>query len=269
MRKDAVSLLKYAAELGFPRISVVTNGMLLGRHLKELAEIEALLLHISIDGPEPVHDRLRGAGSYQKAVEGARAAISANIPVTLKSVFMRPTMAQAQHLLDLAEELGVARISIQPFQPEIAGPNEDHSEWVFPSEEREIVWETLSQLLDEARLRGIEIYTEGLFPEFVPYLFDGHRPIPKGGCYLPSRFLLIDGRGETFPCFFMRGRSYGNVTRGVRLTDIWHGPVQQSIQAQAIRSDCPGCLAGCSDVASYSNPRTELRSNPDLRQALL
>lgn len=259
MRKDTVEILAEAARLGFTEISVVNNGMLIAHNLEALRAIPGLALHVSLDGPEHIHDSLRGPGSYKKALEGARLAQGAGIPVSLKCVLMKPTMATAHHLIGLAAEHGFRRVSYQPFQPEIAGPDEDHAPWIFPESDRAMVATALEDLLAAGRIRGIEIYTESLFKHIIPYLFDGVRPLPSGGCYLPARFLLIDGRGETFPCFFMRGQSMGNVTQGVRLRDIWHGPVQQMMQSYGIRGTCPGCLAGCSDVAGFAKEAKQPR----------
>ncbi|TCO72047.1 radical SAM protein [Rhodovulum euryhalinum] len=251
MRKDTVPILAEAARLGYGRISVVTNGTLIARHAERLAAIPGLSLGISIDGPEAVHDALRGAGMYREALAGLHAVRARGVPVTLKGVLMRPTLSTADHLIDLAVDLGLASVSYQPFQPEIAWDQPDHSRWLFGPEDRQAVSATLAALLDKARQAGVRIATEAVFPAILPYLFDGVRPVPPGGCALPARFVLIDGRGETYPCFFMRGQSMGNVMQGVRLRDIWHGPVQRRMQARGRAGDCPGCLAGCSDLASY------------------
>jgi MoaA/NifB/PqqE/SkfB family radical SAM enzyme len=83
MRKDAPELIEEAGQLGYREIVVVTNGMLLARHVRRLSRIAGLMLHVSIDGPPDVHDRLRGGGSYRAALEGLRAAIDAGIAVGL------------------------------------------------------------------------------------------------------------------------------------------------------------------------------------------
>lgn len=260
MRKDAVDILEAASNLGFRKITVVNNGMLIRKNLTRLKKITGLVLPVSIDGPEHVHDALRGKGSYEAAIAGVRASVDAGIPTSLQGVLMRPTIESASHLIELAQRYGLSDVSFQPFQPEIAGPNEDHSEWSFLPRDREIVSEKLESLLDQARLAGVNVYTETLFPDMIPYLFEGRRPIAEGGCYLPARFLLIDGRGETYPCFFMRGQSMGNVAEGVSLSDIWHGPVQRRMQTLGIERKCPGCLASCSDIQSHKAARSVSRS---------
>ncbi len=39
-----------------------------------------------------------------------------------------------------------------------------------------------------------------LIPDYLAY---GKQPIPRGGCKLPSTMLLVDWRGDVYPCFFM------------------------------------------------------------------
>ena len=53
---------------------VTTNGLLLMRHLDDLAHGQCTDLAVSLDGPEEVHDRIRRhPGSYARAVEGIEA----------------------------------------------------------------------------------------------------------------------------------------------------------------------------------------------------
>lgn len=252
MRKDTPLILAEAARLGYQRISVITNGVLIRRHRKALAKIPGLELGVSIEGPESVHDALRGAGTYRAAIDGVRAVRDGGVSVHLCAVLMRPTLATADYVIDLAVELGLSSVSYQPFQPEMAWDKDDHSPWHFDPADKETVSKVLENLRDKARSVGIHIITETMFPVIPPYLFEGTRPIPSGGCALPSRFILVTERGETYPCFFMRGQSMGNVAEGVRLRDIWHGPVQRKMQARGLNGACPGCLAGCSDIESYN-----------------
>ncbi len=251
MRKDFLDILETAQDLGFERIEVVTNGILVPAHADRLARLAGLTLHVSIDGPPDIHDRLRGAGSYERAMRGVHAALERGIRTELSGVLMAPTLGTAGHIIDLAAELGLGRVSFQPFQPEIAGSGGDHSDWTFPPEQRQHVAEDLEALLRIAESAGVEIFTKSVFPHIVPYLFDGLRPIPAGGCFLPSRFLLIDSKGDSYPCFFMRGQSMGNVQEGVSLREIWDGHARRSLANAAQRRNCPGCLAACSDIATF------------------
>ena len=254
VRKDFIDLVEYAHRLGYERQEIVTNGILLPRWIDRLAEVPSAKLHVSLDGPREVHDDLRGAGAYDQALAGGGAAVDAGVHVGLSGVLMRPTMDTAGHVIELAAELGLPEVSFQPFQPEIDGYQRDHGEWVFPPDARGAVEDAIAGLRRRARELGVPIYTDAILDEVPPYLFEGIRPIPKGGCFLPSRFLLVDVRGDVYPCFFMREQSIGNVSSGDSLLDLWHSETQVALQLLALTSNCPGCLAACSDIATFEAP---------------
>lgn len=68
VRKDALDIIRYATQK-LPHVSVVTNGTLITKDMaKELSKLSNLEITFSIDGPEKVHDRIRGAGNFQKTV---------------------------------------------------------------------------------------------------------------------------------------------------------------------------------------------------------
>lgn len=48
------------------KIETVTNGTVLNKRVKEMLVKFHPYLTISLDGPEIVHDRLRGRGSHRK-----------------------------------------------------------------------------------------------------------------------------------------------------------------------------------------------------------
>ena len=69
--------------------------------------------------------------------------------------------------------------------------------------------------------------------------------------------LLVDWRGDIFPCFFMwtEADRMGNVYRD-RLKDVWHSLKHKQLQVLALTERCPGCLAACSDVQSFAESAT-------------
>lgn len=250
MRTDFVELLEFAQELGYDKLEVVTNGILVPKHLERLARLPSLELHVSIDGPRHVHDPLRGEGAYDKALAAAIAAREAGIAVGVSTVIMKPTLATLEHTLELTRKHGFGMTSFQPFQPEIDGWR-DSSPWTFAPDERSHLEARLAELRQNADAMGIAIWTRELLDYVPAYLFEGVRPIPPGGCFMPSRFLLVDVHGDVYPCFFMREDVIGNVNQGDRIAQLWHSQVHTATQLLGLTSRCPGCLAACSDVASF------------------
>ena len=254
MRKDFVEILEYAHSIGYMMMSIVTNGtMITDAHLDRLQHIPSARLNISIDGPRDIHDELRGAGMYDKAVATARKCVARGIAVAFSGVIMRETLPYVEALVDLAVDVGIPSISYQPFQTEIAGIHKDLPRFSLETEKRDAIVKRLHQLSDYSDKRGVAIYTESLFGAVPDYLAYGKRPIPAGGCNVPSRMLLVDWRGDIYPCFFMGSDAdrMGNVYRD-RLADVWHSIIHKQLQMLALTQRCPGCLAACSDIRTFA-----------------
>ena len=113
-------------------VTLSTNGLLLPRHLERIAPA---LDHvtISLDGRPAVHDSIRGEGTWKLAVEGARAASGAGVPVSLHTVVTSRTAnpADADAVLDVAREVGCqAGFTVLRVGPGMSRPG---VEGLFPS----------------------------------------------------------------------------------------------------------------------------------------
>ncbi len=258
MRKDFLELVELAHGLGYETQDIVTNGtMITDEHLGRLGACPSVYLHISIDGPRDVHDDLRGDGNYDKSVETARKCVERGIRVGLSGVLMRETLHHAEHLLRLAKTLGVREVSFQPFQEEISGPDKDLPRFSLLRTPKSALEKSLGAISTLARELGVTIFTESMFGVIPDYLATGKRPIPPGGCYLPSKFLLVDFRGDVYPCFFMRTDAdrMGNVYKD-EIDAIWHSVHHKQLQVLALAERCPGCLAACSDVEGFEGKQS-------------
>ena len=273
MRKDFLDIVEHAHAIGFERQDIVTNGtMITEAHLDRLERCPSVALHISIDGPREIHDLLRGEGNYDKSVATARECVERGIELGLSGVILKESLDHLKPLVSLAAELGVREVSFQPFQTEISGPEKDIPRFSLLRTPRPRIVRALEDLAEHAEALGVTIFTESLFGVIPDYLAYGKRPIPPGGCYLPSKFLLVDFRGDVYPCFFMRTDAdrMGNVIRGDRITELWHSAHHEQLQTLALTERCPGCLAACSDVETFAgvDPGAEVTYAPPARVLL-
>lgn len=90
MRNDIGDILRRCKSRGLV-VSVVTNGWYVARNLEALKGIDVLFL--SLDGNREVHDRVRGAGSFDKFEEAVQVAQSNGIPVAALTTVMSGNMA--------------------------------------------------------------------------------------------------------------------------------------------------------------------------------
>lgn len=257
MRKDFLDIVEHAHRIGFTRQDIVTNGtMVTAAHLDRLEQCPSVALHVSIDGPREIHDRLRGEGNYDKSVATAKECVRRGIAVGLSGVILKESLDHLEHLVSLAADLGIPEVSFQPFQTEISGPDKDIPRFSLLRTPKARIVAALEKLAAHADRLGVTIFTESLFGVIPDYLAFGKRPIPPGGCHLPSKFLLVDFRGDVYPCFFMRTDAdrMGNVYTD-ELVDLWHSVHHEQLQTLALTERCPGCLAACSDVETFDAAR--------------
>jgi radical SAM protein with 4Fe4S-binding SPASM domain len=270
MRKDFLDIVELAHGLGYERQDIVTNGtMITDDHLDRLEACPSVHLHVSIDGPPALHDSLRGEGNYDKAVRAVKKCIARGIRVGMSGVILKQSLSHLDHLVTLAAELGVPEVSFQPFQTEISGPDKDIPRFSLMRTPRSTIVAELEKLAAHAEKMGVSLFTESLFGVIPDYLAFGKRPIPPGGCYLPSKFLLVDFRGDVYPCFFMRTDAdrMGSVYKD-EITDLWHSTHHEQLQTLALTERCPGCLAACSDVETFDVAEGEVVYAPPARVLL-
>jgi len=119
--RDLPALARRVTAGGRTAVSVTTNGWHLARRAQALAEaLDAI--RVSLDGSnETSHDSIRGAGSFTRAQEGIRAAVSAGIPLQIQMVLMTSNHAATQQMVDLAVELGAGGVTFLQMLPIGAG----------------------------------------------------------------------------------------------------------------------------------------------------
>jgi len=253
MRDDMPDILAYAEQIGFREIYVVSNGLLLNRSplLDRLAKLKSLVMIVSIDGPEAIHDELRSNGVYNMAVSSLRELIRRGIKTSIASIIMRPTLDYLHKVVDLASDLNIPVISMQPYCRDLADPDCDHSMFEFRVDEKKMVAHKIKNLLKYARQKNVIIYTENMLRHVASYLAEGVNPFPSQGCYVPARTLVIDIEGNAHPCFEIK-KNMGNVNEKP-LSSIWHSDIHKKFIISAIEKKCPGCLRACSDVDGYNS----------------
>jgi len=114
-------LVEFSADQGF-RIALVTNGIFLPGFVKflNLPEIKALLdrICISLEGPEPeANDRIRGKGSFEKALQGILAVRSRGLPFALKFTINSLNYTRIEEMALLAGKLGAFELQLAQLYP--------------------------------------------------------------------------------------------------------------------------------------------------------
>lgn len=116
-----IDLLKYAKKKNI-FVSIDTNGMLLKKYFRDIVRLAVDNLVVSVDGPEEIHDRVRGiTGSFRKIQEGLAALQAAErryhmaIPKILCFVISPYSYLGLDKMPDVARHLKVNRLTIVPY----------------------------------------------------------------------------------------------------------------------------------------------------------
>lgn len=99
---------------GGVQVSLNSNGVLLPRYARRLRGLVSGIC-VSLDGGREAHDRLRGEGSWDRVMAGARAAREAGIPLSFHCVLSASNVDQVVPTLRLAGAFG-ARVGFAPLE---------------------------------------------------------------------------------------------------------------------------------------------------------
>ena len=216
LRADFFAILAEMTGRGFP-LFILSNGTLIdGAAAERLARLGVKGVQVSIEGPEEVHEGIRGRGSFAASLAGVRNLRGAGLPVTLNVTLSRLNAGHMPAIVELASSLGVQRLGFSRMVPSgqgaaIIGQMLDTAE----------VGELYERLFARA-VPGLEIVTGDPVAAQLNAAPGSPIPapdIPCGGCAAGVSGLTILADGTVVPCRRLE-IPIGNV-RTDSLREIW------------------------------------------------
>ncbi len=110
LRDDIEVILSYCKKKGIGA-ALNSNGSLVSKRIEGLANLD--LLSLSLDGPEEIHDAIRGKDSYREVMDAIELARQKNIKVRFITVLSRLNLNTIDFILNKAKELKTVVV----FQP--------------------------------------------------------------------------------------------------------------------------------------------------------
>ncbi len=105
-------LCRFVAAEPERHLVTLTNALAVGRAEELLTTLPRDRFHfqVSLDGPQPVHDGLRGAGAFERACRGIGRLTGMGFPVALAMVVDRSSVSHMPWLVKEAARLGVGSV---------------------------------------------------------------------------------------------------------------------------------------------------------------
>ncbi len=244
LRKDLAILAKRASSHSC-LVSMNTNGTLLksGR-ASEIADVFNIVV-VSLDGPEEIHDKLRGAGgTYDKAIKAITLLKTQGVRVGVNSVVTPWNIEILPHFIEELRSL-VDFAQVQPIHPYPPPPQNKPS------------FEAVSELLDYLlKLKrsdpGFLAVPTDFVKGFKPF-FEGKAPKI---CHAGELYVAIDPMGRLLAC-----PAKADIVLGNLLTHSAAEILKEKTKSPGWLkvSSCEGCWLECTAGVSIAmeNPLRE------------
>ena len=174
----------------------MTNGLLLPERLD--AATAADVVNVSIDGNRDSHDRLRGAGMYDKTIAGLDAFVPRrprHTKLILQAILNNETIQQLDHMVELARQYH-AQVGFNPAIVHRSDVRKENAQRFYPSPEE---YQTFCRWLAEKKQSPDGRYvfdSPAFFDAIGNYPYDPTRISCHGGRHQCS----IDPLGRVLPC---------------------------------------------------------------------
>ena len=238
LHPDFWEILDYLTSDGEDKVSVwlATNGTLVTpENASELAR-RFVEIQISLDGSEAVHDEMRGAGTYAKAIRAIELLADAGANVKLSATLSKKNLEEIYQLVDVAEKYGIKGIKTGVMLPF----GKADRDLMLTPQDFENFWVRMQKRLEGTGI-NVKMESEGTKHNFMEGIFDCTH-----SCGAGINSLSMDSDGSIYPCQASHFPEFklGNV-RDSSLQDIWKSDAAKdwsdSILAERL-VDCQDCM---------------------------
>ena len=249
LRNDLLEILGEIKKQGF-KIYLLTNGTLVDKkRARRLADLGVDGVQVSMEGPEDVHDAIRGAGSYSASLAGVEHLVDAGIAVTLNVTVSNLNTGQLRKIITFGSHAGVKRVGFSRLVP--AGRGRALLSQMLTQAQAKELYEELFSL----ELKGIDVVTgDPVAAQMNITAREDAGTTAISGCAAGVSGLTIQPNGNVTPCRRLP-LLLGNVRKD-SLREIWAAsPVLEALRDRSkYKGKCGSCTRwarcrGCRAIA--------------------
>jgi radical SAM protein with 4Fe4S-binding SPASM domain len=117
LRSHFFEILEKMAETAFD-LYILSNGTLITTEkAQKVAALGVKGVQVSLEGPERIHEMIRGRGSFSRAVAGIQRLLEAGVKVSINATLSQVNAPYFMDLVDVAVTLGVPRLGFSRLVP--------------------------------------------------------------------------------------------------------------------------------------------------------
>ena len=244
---DLLRLTKRAKKAGM-QAHLLTNGISLTADVAAaLKSAGCLRAQVSIDGNAVLHDQLRGAGAYARAVAALDTLSRARLPATVSMTLGAWNLSSLDEVIRLAQQ-HEARLFVSRFVP--CGTGATLRDKLLPANEWRAVMRRC-RALSRRHAPGVAL-RDPLYAPLRTRQERGH-DLALAGCAVGHAGLAVEADGEAYACRRL-AIPLGNV-RTSGFESIWQSPLLDPLRDRdRLKGRCGACrrrwqCGGCRAIA--------------------
>ncbi|HWR58037.1 MAG TPA: radical SAM protein [Thermodesulfovibrionales bacterium] len=214
LHDDIFEILEDMRKRSF-NIYLLSNGILINAEIaKLLSWLGVRGVQVSIEGPEKIHESIRGNGTFSAALKGVRHLLDSGVNVTLNVTLSEINANHFLEIVKLASSLGVQKLGFSRLVP--SGRGAVLLDKMLKKEAVEDIYREIFSLY----IKGLELVTGD--PVASQMSDRGEKDtgvVPTGGCAAGVSGLTLLPDGTVAPCRRLP-IAIGNVRRD-SLREIW------------------------------------------------
>ena len=214
IRSDIFEVIGEIKSRGFD-VYLLSNGILIDKKkAKILSELSVKGVQVSIEGPEKIHEIIRGNGSFSSAIKGVQHLLDAGVKVTLNLTLSDINADYFMEMVELSSLIGVQRLGFSRLVP--SGRGAGLLNKMLKKEKIEKLYKTILSL----NVDGLEIVTgDPILSQMSSINNKDRGSIPLGGCAAGVSGVTILQDGTITPCRRLHV-PIGNIKRD-SLRELW------------------------------------------------
>lgn len=267
LRRDIFDILEEMGNYGFD-LYLLSNGTLITKEIsRALAALGVKGVQVSIEGPESVHDEIRGRGSFSSSLKGITSLLGAGVQVSLNITLSKINARYFMQMVDLAASLGVHKLGFARLVP--SGRGSGMLDKMLTSVEIKELYERVNSL----KTPSIDIVTgDPIASQLSPLNRDDDAgSVALSGCAAGVSGLTILPDGTITPCRRLN-IPLGNARKDA-IREIWAtSPVLEAIRDRSKYGGrcgtcrkwalCRGCRAIAFAYSKSTGDNTFLSEDP-------
>ncbi len=253
LRDDIFELISFVNSFRV-NTCLTSNGTLIDDAIARKLSLSGIgVVNISIEGPEDIHDSLRGQGSFKKAVLALENLKKFKIETTIATIVCRQNYEYLPFVMGLAGQMGVTTVKFQPFSDIFLSDKRKAEDFFVPAHNREKIQGKVEEAMALSNKFRIAINPAGYLKLLPDYLTGSRDFSLPAGCQAVFRSCPISSEGDVYPCWVKTDKAVGNI-KSSRLSSIWNSRAHKEIRKDILTNGCPACFMSCYDYNFGDGP---------------